>query len=88
MSSLVIEKFQPNNGKGATRAFVTFTARGVRIVDARIVEGPKGTFLAMPQKSLEDREGRTRYINLVEIADEDLKTEIQEKVIEAWRRQG
>ena len=88
MKAVAIEKIQTNQKSGATRAFVTFVVRGLRVVNARIVEGSKGAFLALPQKSWEDREGQTRYVNIVEIADEDLKNEIQNEVLKAWRQQG
>jgi DNA-binding cell septation regulator SpoVG len=71
--TVTVEKLQPNPKPGSTRAFVTFTAHGIRVIDARIVEGSKGTFLAMPQKSWETQRGETKYSNIVEITDEDLK---------------
>jgi DNA-binding cell septation regulator SpoVG len=87
MMTVVVEKITPSQKTGKTRAFVTFAVGGVRIVDARIVEGAKGLFLGLPQRSWEDREGQTRYSNVVEISDEDLKTEIQNQVLVAWRRE-
>ena len=71
MKSVVVESIKPSQKSGATRAFVTFTISGLRVVDARIVEGSKGTFLAMPQKSWADRQGQTRYSSIVEVVDDD-----------------
>ena len=87
MTTVIVEKIQPNSKSGATRAFVTFVVNGVRIVDARVVEGSRGTFLALPQRSWEDREGKTHYSNLIEVSDEDVKAEIERQVLEGWRRQ-
>jgi DNA-binding cell septation regulator SpoVG len=88
VKTVVVESIKPSPRSGATRAFVTFTISGLRVVDARIVEGSKGTFLAMPQKSWADRQGQTRYSSIVEVVDDDLKSQIQEQVLEQWRRQG
>jgi DNA-binding cell septation regulator SpoVG len=87
MTTVTVEKIQPNPKSGATRAFVTFTANGIRVVDARIVEGSKGMFLALPQKSWETHQGEKKYSNIIEITDEDLKAEIERQVVAAWRRQ-
>jgi DNA-binding cell septation regulator SpoVG len=87
MRTVSVESIKPSQKSGATRAFVTFTISGLRVGDARIV-GSKGTFLAMPQKSWADRQGQTRYSSIVEVVDDDLKNEIQEQVLQQWRRQG
>jgi DNA-binding cell septation regulator SpoVG len=86
MRTVAIEAIKPTNRPGATQAFVTFTANGIRVIDARIVNGSKGAFVALPQKSWEDREGKTRYTNLVEITDEALREEIQRQILEQWRK--
>jgi len=88
MKSVTIESIKPSNRQGATQAFVTFTANWVRVIDARIVHGSKGAFVALPQKSWEDREGKTRYGNLVEITDDELRDEIQRRILEQWRKPG
>lgn len=80
-----IEKLTPSNKPGAIQAYVTLVARGIRISDARVVEGSKGTFVAYPQRSWEGREG-TKYSNVVEITDADLKDAIEKQVLDAWRR--
>jgi DNA-binding cell septation regulator SpoVG len=71
--------------KGSLRAFVKLFVNGVVINDARIVaaEG-KDPFLAMPQRSWEDREGNTKYSNIVEL-DKDIRDAVQAKAIQAWR---
>jgi len=85
-TTCIVESIKPSNRPGATQAFVTFTANGIRVIDARIVNASKGAFVALPQKSWEDREGKTRYTNLVEITDDALRDAIQQEILERWRK--
>jgi DNA-binding cell septation regulator SpoVG len=85
MKPVTVEKLQASSS-GATRAFVTFVANGIRVIDARIVDGSKGTFLAMPQKTWKDREEKTRYVNIIEFEDAGLKAEVERQVLAAWKQ--
>jgi DNA-binding cell septation regulator SpoVG len=82
---VTIETIKPTQKPGAVKAFVTFVVRGIRMSDARIVDGSKGQFVAYPQRAWESRDG-TKYSNIVEITDPDLREAIERQILAAWRR--
>src|SRR5262245_42859058 len=85
MTTVTVEKIRTNPKPGSTRAFVTFKAHGIRICDARIVDGSKGTLLALPQKSWETNQGETRYSPIIEIEDTALG---QRSRARCWKHGG
>jgi DNA-binding cell septation regulator SpoVG len=71
---------------GNVRAYVSVRLGGVTIHGCKIVAQPGRTpWLAMPDKSWKDKEGRTKYAPVVELSSA-LKLRVQEAVLEAWER--
>jgi DNA-binding cell septation regulator SpoVG len=85
--NITVETIRPSNRSGSLQAFVNIVVNGIKISDARIVDGAKGLFVAMPQRSWQNGQGETKYSNIVEIVDKDLAEAIQRQVIDAWRKQ-
>lgn len=66
------------------KAFVNVTVNGIEVKGVTVKEGAKGIFVAMPQTSYKDKDGKTKYSNIVYITDESLRGEVEDAILEAF----
>ena len=77
-----IDKIQNRN---SIKAFATviiddcFEIKGVRLI-----EGNKGSFVSLPQRSFETKEGKTAYADIVTCTDAGAKEAIEKSVMAAY----
>ncbi|HCL4480083.1 TPA: SpoVG family protein [Clostridium botulinum] len=68
--------------EGKVKALASITLDNVFVVTGvKVVEGSKGLFVTMPQTKKEDK-----YFDIAFPLDKELRTEIQEKVLEAYNK--
>lgn len=58
-----------------------FAIHGIRVVDSQ-----KGLFVSMPQNSYKDGNGNTKYSDIFHAVTADARTELNEKVIDAYEQ--
>jgi len=69
--------------EGPLRAFVTITLdNSLAIRDMKIIEGPKGLFVAMPSKKLKDG----MYRDIVHPVNAETRAKIEQKVLAEYQR--
>ena len=70
-------------GDGNTKAFADVRVGGSLLIKGVcVIKGKKGVFVSMPRKASKDG----RWFDVLE-ADDALKTEIEEKVLESYDRE-
>jgi DNA-binding cell septation regulator SpoVG len=87
MSAVTVDEIKRIE-RGTLRAFVTVTLAGkLRIHSVRIVQQPgQAAWVSMPQNEVKSQEGgKSKYYPTVEVTDENLKRQISEAVLAAWR---
>jgi DNA-binding cell septation regulator SpoVG len=83
-----IENWRPNTFGG--KKLGTFSLElpsGMTLVDCSVVNGDKGHFIGLPQKSYE-KDGQTKYVALVKFWDREKQTRFDEMVLAALREAG
>lgn len=84
-NTIEITRINKINKEGSNlKAFVNVTVNGIEIKGVTVKEGSKGFFVAMPQNSYKDKDGKTQYSNIVYITDESLRGEVEEAIFEAF----
>lgn len=77
--------YEPRNKDGKIRAFADVdVAEGVIVRGFRVVDGAKGLFASVPQRSVMVS-GQTRYMNQVVFAKPELKERFLAELLEAYR---
>jgi stage V sporulation protein G len=81
MVKIEVSRIHKLDGTGSTKAFVDITiADAVIIKGARVIEGDKGAFVAMPRE--EGRDGK--WYSIVVPLTREVKDEIEKVVLEAY----
>lgn len=73
------------NGSGTLKAYATVTiANCFMIHDVKIIEGSKGPFVSMPNRSYTDKEGQTKYTDICHPITADIKKRLDAAVLNAY----
>lgn len=73
------------NPTGKTLGFASVTLGGHIVVDdIRVVDGSKGLFIAMPERSYTDKDSVQQYKKIVKPISRDQLDAIQDAILEAW----
>jgi DNA-binding cell septation regulator SpoVG len=65
-----VKNYRKNTGRGKIKGWFTLVARDLEINDCTLVEGGKGDFIGLPQRSYQ-KDGETKYTAIVFIPDKD-----------------
>ena len=65
----LVKNYRKNTGKGKIKGWFTLVMGDFEVNDCSLVEGGKGDFVSMPQRSYE-KDGQTKYASIVFIPDE------------------
>jgi stage V sporulation protein G len=78
-------KIITDESKGSLKAFVTLNIAGAFIVKGlRVVQGPKGLFVAMPQEKYQDKKtGKDKWADTAETA-KGFQKELNETIIKVY----
>ncbi len=73
------------NGNNMTRAYCDVMLGGkLTIKGCRVVDGPKGLFVSLPQKKGKDKDGNEKWYNVIYVNDKELYNNIQDEVKEYY----
>ena len=76
------------NGDSATKAFATITIAGNFMVhNIKVIEGNKGLFVAMPNRSYQDANGETKYSDICHSITSEMKERIDSIVLKAYNQE-
>lgn len=81
LSDVEVQRINLYNS-GSMRAFVDVVVRGVLIKGAKIMDGSKGLWVAMPSK--QQKNDPTKWEDIVAIKDKALQEDVQEIVLAAY----
>lgn len=74
------------NNAGNLKAFVDLALDSVEIRSFKIVkEEGKDAWISLPQTQYKDKDGKTKYFNLINVSN-DQKEQIKNTVLKAWGR--
>jgi DNA-binding cell septation regulator SpoVG len=81
-----VSNLRPVPNSGAVRAFADVDIGGkLTVYGCKVVQdGDKRPWVAMPDRSYEGPDGKTRYAPHVKIEDETLRTAVTTAVLAAW----
>ncbi len=70
---------------GAMKAFVDMNINGLLLIKGlRVVQGPKGLFVSMPQEQGKDK----RWYDSIRCLTPEVRSVIQEKVLQAYQAES
>ena len=73
------------DGNNMTKAYCDIMLGGkLTIKGCRVVDGPKGLFVSLPQTKGKPKDGKDKWYPVIYIDDKDLYNEIQDEVLEAY----
>lgn len=77
-----VENIRKIKGESSVKAFCTVTINGISINGVKVIKAGSKPFVAMPTAAYE-KDGETKYSNVVFIRDNDLYETIQKVVLDA-----
>lgn len=85
-TDVVVDNVWLSNYNNKFKANIEITIGGVfKIRDIKIIQGSSGEFVGYPSKSYKTKEGETKYMNLVELIDDEAKKTINQIILSAYR---
>lgn len=85
---MTISNWRPSTNGGKRKGTFSVTMpSGITLIDCSLVEGEKGLFIGMPQKSYQ-KDGQTKYVAVVKIEDRAISEKFNVQVIQALRDGG
>ncbi|MBQ8806564.1 MAG: septation protein SpoVG family protein [Bacteroidaceae bacterium] len=73
--------------EGAVKMFgitASLSVNGQKVLDVNdisVIDGSKGTYVGLPQRSYKDKEGNTKFAKTVYMQDEDCMTALSDAVL-------
>jgi stage V sporulation protein G len=77
----VARLYRVDGGESHLKAFADVNINNILIKGIRVIDGKNGLFAGMPKQQARDG----KWYDTVKVLDEELKQELQEVVIEAYR---
>jgi len=65
-----VKNYRKNSGRGKVKGWFTLAMGDFEVNDCTLVEGNKGDFVGLPQRSYQ-KDGETKYMSIVFIPDKD-----------------
>jgi len=80
-----MHRLEDTNGNNLTRAYCDVMLGGkITVKGVRVVDGPKGLFISMPQSKGKSKNGDTKWYPIIFINDKDLYNKIQDEVLDFY----
>ena len=76
-----------NDKNSKTKAYASADINGFVVHGIRVVDGEKGLFAAMPQRSYEDKDGKKQYAAVVQPTSKESASELNSAVIGAYEQE-
>lgn len=70
-----------------TKAYASAEINGFVVHGIRVVDGEKGLFAAMPQRSYEDKDGNKKYAAVVQPTSKESASNLNSAVVSAYEQE-